>query len=83
MSETKAHTQQHRPVDTTSPFFTVQHFWKGEMMKFMDEASHAMERSCGEMERMSQESSRMGVAGMRALHEATRQWMSAARTMLG
>jgi hypothetical protein len=87
MSETNQKTtnEKHRaaPADAATPFFTFQTFWKGEMSRLLDETGAAMERGYGEWERMAQESSRLSTAGMKSMHDANRQWMAAARTLLG
>lgn len=85
MTETKHNTQtspRNAPADAASPFFTFQSLWKSEMGRMLEESTAAMERSYGEIERMTQESNRMGVAGVKAMHDLTKQWMTAARTFV-
>jgi hypothetical protein len=88
MSDTQKNTeskQQHRaaPADAANAFFTFQTFWKNEMHRMLDETNAAIERGYGEWERAAHEQNRMSAAAVKSMHDASRQWMQAARTFLG
>lgn len=91
MSETNGqqaasnHAEKNRaaPADAANAFFTFQTFWRNEGRRLLDETDAAVERGYGEWGRMAQESSRMNAASVKAMHDASRQRMAAARAFLG
>ena len=83
-NEAKPAQQPHRaPADAAAPFYTFTTFWRGEMLRFLDDSSQAMEKGFAEYEKSVHELSRTSAAQARAMHDAGRALLNGARVMLG